>query len=209
MDALLWYVALNKECEYLLGTALDDKAELEKQIVTLNEKIAAVDPRLDDIASKRERIVEAYIEGSISKETKQKKFEELDEQKLNILRQKVEYEQKKEYTQSRIDDILKIYAVSVSNAEDVADNMVSVDNIKDKLEKSVTDEEKFRIVHKHIQQVTIEKSIITYKFNEKKEKEAAAKFVTFTLFDGTEQCAKLKHFSIFPLLSVFWSSIAF
>ena len=187
MDALLWYVALNKECEYLLGTALDDKAELEKQIATLNEKIAAVDPRLDDIASKRERIVEAYIEGSISKETKQKKFEELDEQKLNILRQKVEYEQKKEYTQSRIDDILKIYAVSVSNAEDVADNMVSVDNIKDKLEKSVTDEEKFRIVHKHIQQVTIEKSIITYKFNEKKEKEAAAKFVTFNLYDGTEQ----------------------
>ena len=187
MDALLWHVALNKECEYLLGTALDDKAELEKQIATLNEKIAAIDPRLDDIASKRERVVEAYIEGSISKETKQKKFEEYEEQKLAILREKVEYEQKKDYAQSRIDDILKLYAVSAGNAEDVADTMTTVINIKEKLQMTATDEEKFQIVHRHIQQVQIEKAIITYRFNEKKEKEAAAKFVTFTLYDGTEQ----------------------
>jgi len=187
MDSLLWHVALNKESEYLLGTALDDKAEFEKQIATLDEKIAAIQPRLDDIASKRERVVEAYIEGSISKASKQKKFEELDEQKLNILRQKLEYEQQKDYAQTRIDDILKLYAISASDAEGIADSMTSVMNIKEKLEKSATDEEKFRIVHKHIQQVLIEKATITYKFNDKKEKEAAAKFATITLYDGTEQ----------------------
>lgn len=187
MDAILWYVALNKECEYLLGTALDDKTELEKQIATLNEKIAAIDPRLNDIASKRERVVEAYIEGSISKETKQKKFEELDEQKINILRQKAEYEQKKDYAQSRIDDILRLCAINAGDAEEVADNMTSVINIKEKLEKTATDEEKFRIVHRHIKEVRIEKATITYKFNEKKVKEAAAKYVTLSLYDGTEQ----------------------
>lgn len=187
MDALLWYVALNKECEYLLSSALDDKADFEKQIATLNEKIAAIDPRLDDITSKRERVVEAYIEGSISRESKQKKFEELEEQKLNILRQKVEYEKKKEYAQSRIDDIMRLYAVNAGDADEVADNMTSVINIKEKLEKTATDEEKFRIVHKHVQQVQVEKSIITYKFNEKKVREAAAKFVTLTLYDGTLQ----------------------
>ena len=187
MDAILWYVALNKECEYLLSSALDDKADFEIQIATLNEKIAAIDPRLDDIASKRERVVEAYIEGSISKESKQKKFEELEEQKLNILRQKIEYEQKKEYAQSRIDDILRLYAVDAGDADEVADNMTSVINIKEKLEKTATDEEKFRIVHRHIQQVQIEKETITYKFNEKKVREAAAKFVILTMYDGTKQ----------------------
>lgn len=187
MDALLWHVALNKECEYLLGTALDDKAEFEKQIISLNEKIAAIDPRLDDIASKRERVVEAYIEGSISKESKQKKFEEIEEQKLNVLRQKVEYEQKLEYIKSRIDDILKLYAMDSDDASDIDNTMGSVINIKEKLEQNASDEEKYRLVHKHIQQLNVEKAIITYKFNEKKVNEAAAKFVTITLFDETEE----------------------
>ena len=109
MDALLWHVAVMKECEFMLGSAISDKSEFEHQIAILKEKIDAIQPRLDDIAGKRSRIVDAFIEGEITKETELKKFAELDEQKQAILRQKVEYEQKVEYFQSRIADIMNFY----------------------------------------------------------------------------------------------------
>lgn len=187
MDALLWHVAVMKECEFMLGSAISDKSEFEHQIAILKEKIDAIQPRLDDIASKRSRIVDAFIEGEITKETELKKFAELDEQKQAILRQKVEYEQKVEYFQSRIADIMNFYSMESLEAGDLADSMENALRIREKIEATATDEEKSRLVHKHIKEVNVEKQTIVYTFNEKKVKEAPAKYVTITFYDGTQQ----------------------
>lgn len=187
MDALLWHVAVMKECEFMLGSAISDKSEFEHQIAILKEKIDAIQPRLDDIAGKRSRIVDAFIEGEITKETELKKFAELDEQKQAILRQKVEYEQKVEYFQSRIADIMNFYSMESLEAGDLADSMENALRIREKIEAAATDEEKSRLVHKHIKEVNVEKQTIVYTFNEKKVKEAPAKYVTITFYDGTQQ----------------------
>lgn len=187
MDALLWHVAVMKECEFMLGSAISDKSEFEHQIAILKEKIDAIQPRLDDIAGKRSRIVDAFIEGEITKETELKKFAELDEQKQAILRQKVEYEQKVEYFQSRIADIMNFYSMESLEAGDLADSMENALRIREKIEATATDEEKSRLVHKHIKEVNVEKQTIVYAFNEKKVKEAPAKYVTITFYDGTQQ----------------------
>lgn len=187
MDALLWHVAVMKECEYMLGSAISDKSEFEHQIAILKEKIDAIQPRLDAIAGKRSRIVDAFIEGEITKETELKKFAELDEQKQAILRQKVEYEQKVEYFQSRIADIMNFYSMESLEAGDLADSMENALRIREKIEATATDEEKSRLVHKHIKEVNVEKQTIVYTFNEKKVKEAPAKYVTITFYDGTQQ----------------------
>lgn len=187
MDALLWHVAVMKECEYMLGSAISDKSEFEHQIAILKEKIDAIQPRLDDIAGKRSRIVDAFIEGEITKETELKKFAELDEQKQAILRQKVEYEQKVEYFQSRIADIMNFYSMESLEAGDFADSMENALRVREKIEATATDEEKSRLVHKHIKEVNVEKQTIVYTFNEKKVKEAPAKYVTITFYDGTQQ----------------------
>ena len=187
MDALLWHVAVMKECEFMLGSAISDKSEFEHQIAILKEKIDAIQPRLDDIAGKRSRIVDAFIEGEITKETELKKFAELDEQKQAILRQKVEYEQKVEYFQSRIADIMNFYSMESLEAGDLADSMENALRIREKIEATATDEEKSRLVHKHIKEVNVEKQTIVYTFNEKKVKEAPAKYVTITFYDGTQQ----------------------
>lgn len=187
MDALLWHVAVMKECELMLGSAISDKSEFEHQIAILKEKIDAIQPRLDDIAGKRSRIVDAFIEGEITKETELKKFAELDEQKQAILRQKVEYEQKVEYFQSRIADIMNFYSMESLEAGDLADSMENALRIREKIEATATDEEKSRLVHKHIKEVNVEKQTIVYTFNEKKVKEAPAKYVTITFYDGTQQ----------------------
>lgn len=187
MDALLWHVAVMKECEFMLGSAISDKSEFEHQIAILKEKIDAIQPRLDDIAGKRSRIVDAFIEGEITKETELKKFAELDEQKQAILRQKVEYEQKVEYFQSRIADIMNFYSMESLEAGDLADSMENALRIREKIEATATDEEKSRLVHKHIKEVNVEKQTIVYTFNEKKVKEAPAKYVTITFYDGSQQ----------------------
>lgn len=187
MDALLWHVAVMKECEFMLGSAISDKSEFEHQIAILKEKIDAIQPRLDDIAGKRSRIVDAFIEGEITKETELKKFAELDEQKQAILRQKVEYEQKVEYFQSRIADIMNFYSMESLEAGDLADSMENALRIREKIEATATDEEKSRLVHKHIKEVNVEKQTIVYTFNEKKVKEAPAKYVTITFYDETQQ----------------------
>lgn len=187
MDALLWHVAVMKECEFMLGSAISDKSEFEHQIAILKEKIDAIQPRLDDIAGKRSRIVDAFIEGEITKETELKKFAELDEQKQAILRQKVEYEQKVEYFQSRIADIMNFYSMESLEAGDLADSMENALRVREKIEATATDEEKSRLVHKHIKEVNVEKQTIVYTFNEKKVKEAPAKYVTITFYDGTQQ----------------------
>lgn len=187
MDALLWHVAVMKECEFMLGSAISDKSEFEHQIAILKEKIDAIQPRLDDIAGKRSRIVDAFIEGEITKETELKKFAELDEQKQAILRQKDEYEQKVEYFQSRIADIMNFYSMESLEAGDLADSMENALRIREKIEATATDEEKSRLVHKHIKEVNVEKQTIVYTFNEKKVKEAPAKYVTITFYDGTQQ----------------------
>ena len=187
MDALLWHVAVMKECEFMLGSAISDKSEFEHQIAILKEKIDAIQPRLDDIAGKRSRIVDAFIEGEITKETELKKFAELDEQKQAILRQKVEYEQKVEYFQSRIADIMNFYSMESLEAGDLADSMENALRIREKIEATATDEEKSRLVHKHIKEVNVEKQTIVYTFNEKKVKEAPAKYVTITFNDGPQQ----------------------
>ena len=187
MDALLWHVAVMKECEFMLGSAISDKSEFEHQIAILKEKIDAIQPRLDDIAGKRSRIVDAFIEGEITKETELKKFAELDEQKQAILRQKVEYEQKVEYFQSRIADIMNFYSMESLEAGDLADSMENALRIREKIEATATDEEKSRLVHKHIKELNVEKQTIVYTFNEKKVKEAPAKYVTITFYDGTQQ----------------------
>lgn len=187
LDSLLWYVTILKECEYLLGSAIEDKTQFEEQIEGLIVKISAIQPRLDDLDNKRERIVEAYIEGEISKETKQKKFSELDAQKVVILKQKVDFERKKDYFQSRIDDILKMYVMESLDANDIANNIEQVMKIKEKIEKTANDEEKFRLVHKHIKQLNVEKRIITYEFNPNKVKEVDVKYLSITFYDETEQ----------------------
>lgn len=187
LDSLLWHVTVLKECEYLLGSAIEDKTHFEEQIAGLSEKILAIQPRLDDLDNKRERIIEAYIEGEITKETKQNKFSELEDQKVAILKQKIDFERKRDYFQSRIDDILKMYAMESLDANDIADNIEQVMKIKEKIETTANDEEKSRLVHKHIKRLNVEKRIITYTFNPRKVKEADAKYLTITFYDESEQ----------------------
>ena len=85
IDSLLWYLAVEQESQYLWGSAMDDITLYETKISAIQEKMDAIQPRLKDIENKRGRIVEAFMDGDISKDIKTRKTVELDSQKLEIL----------------------------------------------------------------------------------------------------------------------------
>lgn len=187
LDSLLWYLAVELESEYLWGAALEDISRFEAKITTLQEKIDAIRPRLNDIENKRSRIVMAFMDGDISREIKVKKTVELDAQKLEIMKHQIEFEKDIAYFQERIDDIHRLYAISGDDANAVAKGLETIMDVKEKIERSENDEEKSRLVHKHIKQVCIEKRMIHHERKTKwvKSNESEAKYVTITLFDGS------------------------
>lgn len=189
LDSLLWYLAVELESMYLWGSAMEDIGLFETKIAAIQEKLAAILPRLKDLESKRERIVIAYMDGDISKEIKTRRTVELDTQKTEVLKQQIEYEKDIAYFRERIEDIRRLYAIEGEDAKAVASGVETILDVKAKIERTENDEEKSRLIHKHIKQITVEKRLIDYQRKTKwaKGTEVEAKYVTVTLFDGTER----------------------
>ncbi len=187
LDSLLWHITIDKECEYLLGTAHKDKTHYEEQIASLEEKLIAVTPRLDEIEEKRSRIIDSYIDGEITKNEKIKKSEDLDSQKLDILQKKVEYEQKIEYYRSCIDDINRLYSLEGLDSTGICDDIHDLFKVRERIESITDDEERYRLVHKHIKQLTIEGRFIRDESNTKPITRYNARYLTVTFMDGTIQ----------------------
>ena len=218
LDSLLWYLAVEQESQYLWGSAMEDISQFEAKIATIQAKIDAIQPRLKDLESKRSRIVMAFLDGDINKEFKTKKTVELDAQKLEIMKQQIAYEKDIDYFKERIEDIRRLYAVSGDDATAVADGVETIMDVKEKIEKTENDEEKSRLVHKHIKQIQIVKRMIPYQRKAKwiKSTEVEAKYVTVSFvtsicyaimvaaangFSLTSRAASLRT-SIFPSSSV-------
>ncbi len=187
MDSLLWYLAIELESKYLWSSAMEDITQFNAKIAVIQEKIDAIQPRLNDIESKRERILSLYMDGDISKELKTKRIVEIDAQKLEIMKHQIEHEKDIAYFKDRIDDILRLYALKGDSAEGVNDDISTLLDVKEKIEKTESDEERSRLIHKHIKQVSFESRAIPYKHKSKwtKSDENYARYVTVTLFDGT------------------------
>lgn len=187
MDSLLWYLAIELESQYLWGSAMDDVAQFNAKIAVIQEKIDAIQPRLADIEGKRERIISPFIDGDISKEIKTKRIVELDSQKLEIMKHQIEHEKDIAYFKERIEDIMRLYAIKGDSAVDVTDDLSTLLDVKGKIEKTESDEERSRLIHKHIKKVSFISKTIPYKHKSKwaKTDENYARYVTVTLFDGT------------------------
>lgn len=193
LDSLLWYITIEKECEYLFGSALSDKVHYEEQIAILREKINAINPRLEDLENKRSRIIDSYIDGEITKEEKVKKSVELEEQRQSILKQNIEYTEKIDYYHSRIEDIKNLYSMEGLDAIDISENIHSLVKVREKIGAITNEEEKYRLVHKHIKFLMIEERSIIHALKSNQTKEAKARYLTVSFKDG-----EMKYFYFLP-----------
>lgn len=140
VDNLLWRVAQVLNMEYLLNLNDEKADEYRKEIEILDQKIAAVQVKIDKIEDKRKRIVESYMEGYIDKETRDLRLSKTNSEGEDHMRAKALLQEKR----SGIAGILKslLEDMDIESAYGTAAT------------SDYSDKEKYDIIHKHILKVT-------------------------------------------------------
>lgn len=184
MDSLLWHVAKDAELDYIINAAVEDKQKYKKRINILEQKISFIKIRLEDLDKKRNRIVESYIEGDLTKEKRDEKFRILDEEKKEILLEQVTFQNEKIHLESLLKDIkLKYDTDEVSNIVDHIERYLALEQ---KIANISDDTERSKIIHQHIRNITVTNREIEYEFGIGK-KQTLTRFITIKLYNGNTQ----------------------
>ena len=185
MDSLLWYVAQKVQAKYIVNEANNDKIRYEKRIGELDTYLKAIDGRLEVCDRKRERITEAYIDGDLTKEQRFRKNASVDEERKNILIEQLKFQNEMEHIQALLKDVITI--ASLSNAKDVSKQLESIIQIRENISSISDDEERSRIVHKYIKDVSVENINVEYQFKIAGKKICKARYITIELYNGDKQ----------------------
>ena len=165
MDSLVWELAIDYETIFILNHAEKNLSEYEKAKTILKQKIEAIPSLLEEIEEKWQRVLEAYTDGM-----KKSKYEKKKEEKNNAIntinKKKAEYIEELNHYDALIAETknsLKLdYDFSVD--DNVERFIEKSDEVRKKVASITDDNERRRLVHKHIRLINIEKDHIFYKF---------------------------------------------
>lgn len=172
LDSVLWDIAAEREALYR-ETAIEESIKRYKENVEQTKrKIASIQPRLDEVNKKKERLYDLYVEGDILREKYEEKkrdiTSELDAIKAEETPLKNELKRLEETIVhlNSIDrlvapDPIDVIEASLTNDwSDVEERSSSdyaykhYDNIK-KIKSTVQDKERYDIIHRQIKFVSI------------------------------------------------------
>lgn len=190
MDSLLWNVAQSAELRYILSSATEDKHLYEERIKILEQKIAFISERLAELDEKRSRIVDSYIDGDITKEKRNQRFELIEESRREVLLDQVRFEEEKAHIESLLNDIEKLY--DLDSVEGIVNQIERNIELQKKINSISDDAERSRIVHRHIKKVTVENTKVDYEFAIGK-RTALSRFITVEFYNGD-----IKYFHFIP-----------
>lgn len=186
IDSLSWYVAQQAECEYIISAANSDKSEYETKIYNLNQKLNVINSKLSALDEKKQKIITLYIEGDIDENRKRREFDKFENDRLELLKQKIAVDNDILHFKDLLDGLFKIVDFGLNSVEDTLANAEKILAIRKGLMSIDSDYERFKLCQKHIKNIEIEKTKIMYSFRTKKvgEKETVARFITFYLYNG-------------------------
>ena len=173
LDSILWEVAIDKEVEYIETMTEENINAFRNEAKVLESKITNIQPRIDDLRKKRDRLREMYIDG-LSKEAYDRKsasiVAEMNEIKAEELQFKDELthiyesiEQLGNYKKLRLEYINQIHEVIEGERDtiDVEDERyllrMRISNISD-------DKERHKIIHRQISSVEVIPRRVSYPF---------------------------------------------
>lgn len=184
MDSLLWHVGKQAELRYVLNSATEDKLLYEERIRVIDQKLGHISSRLQDLDDKKSRVVESYIDGFLTKEKRDKRFEDIEIDRKSILRDQVRLEEERSHLEELLINLNNLY------------NLDTVEGIVNQLDKNLElqelifniseDAERSRIVHRHIKRVTVQNREVDYIFGIGKRK-ALSRFITIEMYFGETQ----------------------
>ena len=183
MDSLLWELAIDFESIFILNDADKKLKECQKEKDVLTQKLKAIPSLREIVKEKKRRLRKIYAlgqdDGALMKEEEYEKAEaEIKEEENKINRKEIEYIEQINHYNSLIEEVKKSIDLNYdfSNDEAIHRFVATSEIVRNKVESITDDNERRRIVHKHIKYVTIEKSKFKYKFKHyPEEKEVNAK----------------------------------
>lgn len=180
MDSLLWELAQEYEATFILNSAQQKLSECEKAKSVIEQKLAALPMLRQSIDERMDYLLDALAEGMKPEKFQPRKKALLQELK-ELEKEEVEYREQI----LRFDNLIEEVKTSL-NTKDVIETEEEMDDyvhnilaVKERVSSITDDEERSRIIHKHIEKVTVEASTFNYKFGIHPEgKDAFAKKIT-------------------------------
>lgn len=190
VDSLLWKIGQEAELDYIINSAEKDKEKFRADIEDLTIKLSAVNQRLEEVAAKRKRIVLSYINGNIDETDEGKLLNEVDNQKNEILQEQIDFQEKIEHLVDLSEGLNDFY--SLGTVKDIVSHLEKILKLKEKIASINDDEQRSKIIHRHISKMTVENRDIDYEYKIGKKK-VKARYVTIWFYNK-----KIQYYYIIP-----------
>ncbi len=182
IDSLLWQLAQTAEVNYIFTAAKKDEEEYLAQKELLNTKLANIEPRLSKCQESKKRAGQVFARGLWETDDLEEEINKIKEEE-NLL-----YKEQTKYLSviSRIDELLENInsAYTQEDSAGIANQFEKIEHLRERISLIVDDEERSKIIHRHIKSVSVSKT-------ERKEidfisgtKMASVKFVTVYFYNG-------------------------
>ena len=182
MESLLWYVAIEVETEYILHSAEKDRKIYQEKIDNLRAKLENIENRLAKCDNKRQRVRDVYLDGDMTIEERDKRYQKIEMERREILDEKIEYQNDIEHYEDLLENVLGKY--SFDDVESIEGNLEQIMKLSQRIASITDDKERSEIVHRHFKKVTFENATIEIDFKSGR-RAAKASFIKIYLYNDT------------------------
>lgn len=175
LDSILWHVAIEKEACYIEQATQEKIDEYVKEAGIIEAKLANIQPRIEELNARKERLREMYVDG-MKKETYDKKSKEISEKINAIKSEQIKFKDELKHYQDTIDnlnDIRLSRPISVEDMEEFFKGKTSGVATRYQLEhdvlvykiKQITDDaERHKIIKRQIKSAEVIPTVIKFPF---------------------------------------------
>ena len=118
LDSILWHVAIEKEACYIEQASQEKIDGYKREAEKIEAKLANIQPRIEELNAKKERLREMYVDG-MKKETYDKKSREITEKINAIKSEQIKYKDELKHVKDTIDNLNDIRLSRPISVEDV------------------------------------------------------------------------------------------
>lgn len=184
MDSLLWHTAIRMEEEFILTdarTKVDNYMTEKAKIIEKQSKIGSL---IDDVKQRKQRLLLAYADG-LDEKVYNKKKTLLAEEEQSIRAQEIAYKDEIDHLNNLIANVQS--SLQLNSVNEIEKHIDYVINLIDEITKIQSDEVRYKIIHRHIKEITVENTTVKYKFTHyKEEKDVKAKHIIIYPYIGKE-----------------------
>ena len=166
MDSLLWELAKDLEANFIIHSSKEQLEECENAKAVLETKLANIESRRGLVDDKMDALLDALAEGMkkdrfrIRKAALMAERKEIDSDEANYKEQILKYEELISGLRRQMGN-----NIDLDTEEGIESFLDDADDVWNRVVSITDDTERSKIIHKHIEKITIEATTINYKFN--------------------------------------------